>query len=92
MLKCISMYIVPDLNSVIMVNNSVTIGNVINNGVFVNDVDLSNACVRNKQKSEHEETKEAFSHRRKVIHQYTKLKTSLEYKRKRQSVGLPLFL
>jgi hypothetical protein len=50
----------------------------------VNEINLRNACFRKKQESEHKKTKEVFSHRRKVIHQYTKLKTSLEYKRKRQ--------
>jgi len=58
----------------------------------MNNIYLSDTRFRKKQKSEHEETKEVFSHRRKVIHQYTKLKTSLEYKRKRQSDGPPLVL
>ena len=92
MLKGVSVNIVPDLNSIIVINNSIAIGDMINNGVFVDDINLGNASGREKQKSKYEETKEVFSHRRKVIHQYTKLKTSLEYKRKRQSDGLPLVL
>ena len=84
MLKGVRVNIVPHLDCIIVVNNCIAICDVINDGIFMNEIDLSDAGFKKKYKGEHDETQETFSHRWKVSTNIQNLKRRWNIKQKRE--------